>query len=362
MSSTSQNCGNCQPVNVSSQPVSQDDLNSAASNILNALGVQACNYTQNISQAGSSTLSAAGVVVSPFAIGGVAATETTVGGTTTNTSSIGCEQVAVTALSYVQTKESIVQTLNCSCTTIDQSSTAVNSITIEAHDNSKILCNITVDQSINLNTIISSQISSNTISQIQSLTTNYLTSSVNSLLNTNTQAGSTPTGSKSVTDVVNEINSTEISNQINQTIVNMLQSVSGTNNITIKLYNSILSGTQCTFTQNIILDLVATNILSSAMNIAYNTSTFQQAFNATSTSTTTTSTGIAAITDSIGNALSKINSALGVHLSTSSWLIIFIVFILIFLGIMFFLNKTMFVVILVIVIVITIVCIILKYK
>lgn len=308
----------------SSQTVTQEEVDNAAVNILNALGATTCTYSQTVDEEAATSVSEAGI---SWVKSGIFKSATS-GATDTDTYSVGCENITVTAIKYVQTKRSIMNVLNCSCTNINQQTSAINSITFESF-NSKILCNIDIDQNIVVKNVVSSNITDTMKTEIQKVTTDLMTYTVDQLISTDTELSSTPEGNKTVTSIYNEINSDEVSNTIKYNISQMLQSVTGQNNLVIKIHDTIMEGTTCKFHQNIILELIATNIINSAMTTLANLTSTTQAITDIKNEQNKKSTGIAEVTEKRGDTLEKILKNTGFSFSfTNIKFILILIFII----------------------------------
>lgn len=338
---------------VASQSVSQDEFESAANNILKNLGVTSCKYTQTIDETAAQIQEQTGLVLSPFGVGGAYTASGTTGETDSTTSAIGCEQIAVTAVRYVQTKKSIMEILNCSCTNIDQSAVATNKVRLVAHG-SVIDCDLVINQEIQIKTIALNEVSTEMKQEIERLTTDFLDFSIDKMVTDSGEMGKTPSGQKSVTDLKTELNSEETQRQINENITNMIQTINADNEIVVEIHDSVLSGSSCKMDQNILLEVVATNILSSSMDLLFKSQEFKDIMTKTDETQESEQEGMAGVQEARNEGITAIGEAIGLpNLSNAGFIVLLVIFLL--LPLLIFMFSPWYIQILILIIIILIV-------
>lgn len=288
------------------QTITDTEAKSAADNILNAIGATACSTTEWTSTDPTITSSSTFVGL----LGYMSSSYAETGGIETDSSSLGCEQIAVTAIQYAQTKKSIVQILNCSCTTINTSTIANNTIKITSY-NSQWDCDLNISQNIDINVVSLNEITEQQKVDISSLTSTFLQNSVENLITSSSELGSTSDGQKTINDINTNITEETLINQATTTVNEMITSTSVGNQIEIELHDSLLTGEECNFDQNILLDITARNILSSSLSTLFENQSIQDAISEISTTQESEATGVATVIEKQGEVISSFFSALG---------------------------------------------------
>lgn len=279
---------------ITEMPVTQEEVDIAGQTILAAMNASpSCSTSQNINvdPTISTTVSAIIPLVGVTKTGAIDSTATTV----------GCEQLTVAAVRFVQTKKSIMQVLNCVCTNLDLQAAAINNFDLVAY-NSELKCNVVVNQTINVKMVATNEVTNEIKQEIQRVTTEFISMATDALLATKTEAGAVVQGQKAFSSVSQELNSEETTQQISENITKMMQTATTGNTIRMEIHDSILSGSQCTFDQDIVLNLVATNILSSVMDTFFKSDSFTAAMTEIKQSTEQEATGVATIVEEQGKA------------------------------------------------------------
>jgi len=274
------------------------ELEDAASTILDTLGADTCEYSQSadsgdIFDSGSvSTKVKSWVASGELKVQGPRYIE----GATSNTTSIGCENIAVAAQSFIQTQKAITEVLACSCTLLDTSIITNNTISINA-ENSTIDCGyFEISQNTTLNVVVANQQTQETTAKIKEMTENSLNTIMDTLIDSRTELGATPSANKSVQSVTDTIQSESFASTINKNITAMYTAINVGQTVSINLSNTVWRGDRCTITQNILLDLVVTNMLSNTLTNLLESTTVTDVLTTLDTELKEVKTGLAALT------------------------------------------------------------------
>lgn len=230
---------NCPPP----PPPSQQDVDSILPKILAQMNIPKCEK-----------VAGGGLVVAiPPIIGGVAA-------------SSGCEQISIIASKYIQTQ----QILTCIMNQVKQTSKAslrgVQSISFTA-DDSVVNCNtINITQNMTLDFYDQNKFTQEIKSQMSTVLKNFITESMDTVQKSNTGYLATPQGQKAFQDAITQIKQNITTEQLANIIEESILLVQPKQNMNITLKNhSILQGSDCNFTQNMLLKLAINNMFSSTM-------------------------------------------------------------------------------------------------
>ena len=242
-------------------PPTDTEMKNTLGEMINASGLQQCN--QKNSQMSSVF---AGVVLTKFGGGGA-------GGSvkTNNTSNVGCDQVYAASKTYDQAVKNIACIINKSETVNRTTSNAINSIIFEAKT-LNIACNeIEVDQRIGVTVISELKLSESEIVDIATETKAVVTQFTDALADSYTEAGATPQGQKIYTEAKQRIKDYNYNQKVRDTLKEIAVNVNSENKLLLKAENLSISGNSCKFKQGILLDLIASNIVSSVVSDAIKT-------------------------------------------------------------------------------------------
>ncbi len=255
MSSSAFDFATCPPP---PKPTPQEE-NDALAKVIEASGIQACrtDNTQASLQAKASVLglASAGINMS-----------------FNQTSTVGCEQVVASSKKYQQTQQNITcmikQSKNVSSTTINN----VNSIIFEAGNNLEVDCasgGINITQGAAVRFIQSINFSSQEINQIAQQTKSIVKDLISNASNSTTEAGATPQGQKTLTDINNKIDAIDFNQSVSQSVNEVNTSVNTQNKILLKAGNNLkIKGSQCKFSQDIVVNIIASTIVDNAIDNA----------------------------------------------------------------------------------------------
>lgn len=254
MSSTPFNFSQCPPP---PQPTPQE-ANDALTKVIESSGIQSCrtDNTQASLQAKASMLGLASAGVSM---------------SFNNTSTVGCEQIVATSKKYQQTQQNvscmIKQSQNVNSTTLNN----VNSIIFKAGNNLNVDClsGINISQGASVRFIQAIKFNSQEINQIAQQTKGIVQDLIANKSSSTTEAGATPQGQKTFTDINNKIDAIDFNQSVSQSVNEVNTSVNTQNKILLEAGNNLtIKGSQCNFKQDILVDLIASTIVDNAVENA----------------------------------------------------------------------------------------------
>lgn len=230
---------------------------SRAAEIAEAMGVQSCDTSTKTFNASADY----------SALGGLAA-KGSIDITYNESSSIGCEPLIISADTYYKNQQAINCTLKSSKATVSREFNAGNKIVLEAGRDIKTNCNeFVINQSVSINVVDLTQLSTSDVTSIAKATKDVISSITNNVLEQKMELGATPNGAKDVKDKLAQINETDYNALVNETINNISLSVNASNDIIIKAGRDlILSGERCKFSQDIVLEIVSTAIITDSVS------------------------------------------------------------------------------------------------
>lgn len=237
-------------------PVTEETATQAMKEVLNAMGVDSCRTTysdivgQKRQKHQQATLWGGSYKRdnSDVAIG-------------KKTTSIGCEEIVAIAKKYNYAKRSIVNILSCSCASTKVDISLRNKLKIRLR---RVRCRdgIKSIQTIMSNVNMVQSVSSAQQNEIASVVQQFLKDTSDTLQTSIQDA--LPSGEKTMMMDTKNINDEMINNATQNTMAEMNFSAMGNNVLEIDIEDTDVGGV-CEFSQNIVIDIIAKNVLESAM-------------------------------------------------------------------------------------------------
>lgn len=235
-----------------------------AAGVIQAMGIQACN-TSNYNASASASISTL--------IGSGAATFQV-----NHTATVGCENLNVIADNYKNTQNNITCILNQSKSIMKSTTAALNQIQISASgEGSQLTINcpqqLQFKQGINVTSITQFTASDQDTAAISSEVKSLAQSTANILNKDASGLGADTHGSKNISQMLQNIQQANLSEQIKQAIKDVSISTNGTNMIKIessgKNSKVFIGGSNCVINQDIVLNLVSTMIMNNVMSSTF---------------------------------------------------------------------------------------------
>lgn len=261
--------------NVTNVPVSEEEVNNAAVEIMEALQADACVYEKDpvtgdsiVTEAGCSAK--AGV----FETGGgcTAKFDKTPVFLGNKVTSIGCETVTLNATRYVQTKKTMVNMLSCNCQAVDSNVVFSNMAELTISNSSCAFAELS--QSIKGTIKVINQLTEEQEVAIESLMDTFLQSTVDSVIK-EVEESTSQTDMK-VTTIDQEIVEESIVNTAKMAVSAIKSEILAQNNGKLTISGSTIAG-GCKLTQDILLDVIVSNAMSSSIKAILQTETLSQA-------------------------------------------------------------------------------------
>jgi len=238
-----------------------NQLATEAKTILEAAGAQACHTEASIQQAEAQF---SGSSVFGSISGGVKASNS-------DTSAIGCEQLAVIANKYNKAVQNVACILKTSKHITTTTVKGVNNINFESTDGGvTINCGkegLDFKQKMNLKVISNINLSNEELTQITNDINDVVKTTVQAVQDSTSGIGATPQGNKAISDTITNINSIDQKNKIDEKIKEVINNISGTNSLTVKGKESVLvEGKNCKISQEMVIELVANQIVKESVS------------------------------------------------------------------------------------------------
>jgi len=187
--------------------------------------------------------------------------------TSMQNSAMGCEQVLAIADSYNKT----ISNISCTLSRSEYSSTKTlqtgNTITFEAGKDLNVNCPILkIDQNISVKFVSLESLNESEKTQITTAITDVIKKTDEAIQQSSSGVGAVAEGSKVAKDTTVDIQQQDYKEVVNETIKNMELKADAQNNITFKAGGNLtITGNQCELNQNIIIDIVAQNLVSTTL-------------------------------------------------------------------------------------------------
>jgi hypothetical protein len=232
-----------------------EDLKSATVDMMKATGAQSCTTAGMSAEAKASVM------------GGLGEAGVKVQASATS----GCEQIAALAQSFKQSTDAISCIIGKSTQSISADTSAVNSISFEIGGDffggESNETSIAIEQGIIQRIVDIKQMSVEQKAAIANVVDTFNQQAAQVGLNSKTEAGATPQGQKAITDIATKISNSNAAAQVNDTISEIVTTVSAGNNVLFKVGgNFYMPAKGFTSNQNILQDITAAAILTNSMS------------------------------------------------------------------------------------------------
>jgi hypothetical protein len=244
----------CPPV----PPANPEQLASEAAKLMQSAGIRSCEQSSSVQ-----TAEVQAKMKILFASASVGAKMTN-----TNTSSIGCEQVVSITNKYRESKNNVSCMLKSTKNVTRTSASGVNSIVFKAGRDAIITCpKLKIDQKMKITLISNFNLSQAELSVIEKNSKDVAKEVIKAVQDSNTGLGATPQGSKFLMDSVKDINETNYSANISETLNEITTSVTGKNELLFEAGRDLrISGDDCQISQDMVIDLIAASVIDSTIS------------------------------------------------------------------------------------------------
>lgn len=251
--------GTCPPP----PPMTPAQQGAKAAELAKAVGATACQRSSATER--SETQGHAGIDLGFLGKAGVS-----VGNVTTSQSqtAIGCEQLIAISDTYNKAVSNISCSLSKNQYTSTKTLTTGNTITFEAGKDLNVNCPVLkIDQGINVKFVSLEQLTESEKTSMANEITDVIKKTDEALQEQKLGVGAMGDGSKIIKDTAVDIQQQDYKLVVNEVIKEMDLKVDSKNNITFRAGGNLnITGDQCILTQNIVLDIVAQNIVSSTLD------------------------------------------------------------------------------------------------
>jgi hypothetical protein len=229
-----------------------EELKSATVDMMKATGAKSCSTAAMSAEAKGSVmggLGAAGVKVQASA-------------------TTGCEQIAALAQSFKQSTDAISCIIGKSTQSISSDTSAVNSISFDiGGDFIGGAGSIAIEQGIIQRIVDLKQMSVEQKAAIANVVDTFTQQVAQVGLESKTEAGATPQGQRSITDIATKLKDSKSATQVNETISKIETRVSSGNAVVFKTGGDLyMPDKGYTSNQNILQDITASAILTNSMS------------------------------------------------------------------------------------------------
>lgn len=238
-----------------------NDLDDGVAQMAKAMGIRSCsNY--NTSQQFSASARASIDTGLGSASGSVSTSMAN-----SITDSVGCEQLFLSANQYASATKKISCLLTKNTAAVSDSTSNVNTIKLKAGKDLNAQ-DIRLNQSISVKLIKLSSLTNEQKQEISDVVQKTALASIDAVQNSKSGIGATPQGSKVCTDNKAKMTQENLTNITNETINTISNTQSNTNEIVIEAGGNLNLFKTFEANQNIVVDIVATAILSNSVSTA----------------------------------------------------------------------------------------------
>jgi hypothetical protein len=232
-----------------------------ANKILSAAGAQSCQTDASIQQFEAQMRASVGF----------ASTAAGVKASNSNTSTIGCDQLTVIANKYNKTVQNVACMLKTSKNVTRTTASGINNIIWESTNGDiDVECGeggLNFSQKMNLQIISKVSLSSQELTQIANEVNDVVKTVAEAVQDSKSGIGATPQGQKAISDTLTNINTIDQKNKIDETIKELVTSISGANTVTIRAKGNIkIRGNQCRIDQDMVLNMIADQVVNDAVS------------------------------------------------------------------------------------------------
>jgi hypothetical protein len=298
-------------------------IQTEASKVLEAAGAQSCQTDASIQQFEAQMRASIGI----------ASTSAGVKASNSQTSTIGCEQLTVIANKYNKTVQNVACILKTSKNVTRTTASGINNIVWESTDGDiDVDCGaggLNFSQKMNLQIISKVSLSSNELTQIANEVNDVVKTVAETVQDSKSGIGATPQGQKAIADTLTNINTIDQKNKIDETIKELVTSISGSNTVVIKAKGNIkIRGNQCRVDQDMVLNMIADQVVNDAVTNSLSALSKTVAESESRVSQKGEAAGAESLALNLGDV------------SVNPWIVLGVVAIIAFAGYMFLSSKT----------------------
>jgi hypothetical protein len=244
----------CPPV----PPSNPTELASEAGKLMASAGIRSCEQSSSVQ-----TAEVQAKMKILFASASVGAKMTN-----TKTSSIGCEQVVSITNKYRESKNNVSCMLKSTKNVTRTSASGVNSIIFKAGRDAIISCpKLKIDQKMKITLISNFNLSQAELSVIEKNSKDVAKEVIKAVQDSKNGLGATPQGGKFLMDSTKDINETNYSANISETLNEITTSVTGKNELLFEAGRDLrISGDDCQISQDMVIDLIAASVIDSTIS------------------------------------------------------------------------------------------------
>lgn len=234
---------------------------------MTAMGVESCKTTANSAE--SNYAAGANLTVKIPLASATATVYSSGGSLETATTSVGCEQITAIARSSVDVTDRIQCTLKSSVLDSSQVGKAYNSVKFFAGGDMNLICDngFKVDQKNQIKLSSSISFTQEQMRDVERTIIDGLKQTADIIKNTETGWGATPEGQKYIEQTQEKITKGEYDANITENMNKISQYASGTNELVFEATgNYTLRGSQCTISQDNVVELIADIVYSDCSN------------------------------------------------------------------------------------------------
>jgi len=239
----------------------REQLKTEGAALMQAAGIRTCETSQS-----SMTAEAHGSVKIPFA-----GADFGMSMTSNKSSTIGCEQVAVITDKYRKAVTNVTCLLKKTTNKVTNSASGINSVEFKAGRDMDVMCNgkegLSIKQKMQIDLISQITLSQAELNQIQSACKDVVKTIADTAMNSKQGLGATPQGQKMIKDTLTDIQQTDYTANISETLNETTTKLAGENTILFTAGRDLkISGTRCVFEQDMIIKMVAASTVDSTIS------------------------------------------------------------------------------------------------
>ncbi len=242
-------------------PPTREQLKTEGAALMQAAGVRTCETSQS-----SFTAEAHGSISVPFA-----GADFGMSMTSNNSSSIGCEQIAVITDKYRKTVNSATCLLKKTKNVVRNTITGINSVVFEAGRDLDVNCSgeegLSIKQKMSLDMISQINLSQAELTQIETACKDVVKTIADTAMSSNNGLGATPQGQKMIKDTLTDIEQNDYKSSISETLNETVTKMAGSNTVLLKAGRDLkITGSRCVFEQDMLIKMIAASTIDSTIS------------------------------------------------------------------------------------------------
>jgi hypothetical protein len=242
-------------------PPTREQLKTEGAALMQAAGVTTCETSQS-----SFTAEAHGSVDIPFA-----GADFGMSMTSNNSSSIGCEQIAVITDKYRKTVNSATCLLKKTKNVVRNTITGINSVVFKAGRDLDVNCSgqegLSIKQKMSLDMISQINLSQAELTQIETACKDVVKTIAETAMNSDNGLGATPQGQKMIKDTLTDIEQNDYKSSISETLNETVTQMAGSNTVLLEAGRDLkITGSRCVFEQDMLIKMIAASTIDSTIS------------------------------------------------------------------------------------------------